>query len=184
MKKKSGIDRSIEAFITIHTCTQAYIEMLLYVYIKQNETEENIQNIFSLGYLLVNSFPIVYMNLIVSLLVVNKGKHSSNYVAVELVIITIFFSLFVLKKKSLFDFYFQDCQNHWQTCRTLNITRRLAVLRQWQNRYVLQCSVVTAMTTVQVGHVLYSSEDNNQDKKRRRKKRRKRFFFFFKVEKK
>lgn len=102
MKKKSGIDRSIEAFITIHTCTQAYIEMLLYVYIKQNETEENIQNIFSLGYLLVNSFPIVYMNLIVSLLVVNKGKHSSNYVAVELVIITIFFSLFVLKKKKVF----------------------------------------------------------------------------------
>lgn len=92
-EKKSGIDRSIEAFITIHTCTQAYIEMLLYVYIKQNETEENIQNIFSLGYLLVNSFPIVYMNLIVSLLVVNKGKHSSNYVAVELVIITIFFFL-------------------------------------------------------------------------------------------
>lgn len=103
-KKKSGIDRSIEAFITIHACTQAYIEMVLYVYIKQNETEENIQNIFSFSYLLVNSFPIVYMNLIiVSLLLVNKGKHSLNYVAVELVIITIFFLIkFILKKKKVF----------------------------------------------------------------------------------
>lgn len=78
--------------------------MVLYVYIKQNETEENIQNIFSFSYLLVNSFPIVYMNLIiVSLLLVNKGKHSLNYVAVELVIITIFFLIkFILKKKKVF----------------------------------------------------------------------------------